>query len=185
MSSHVVLVDKDDRPLGTAEKLRAHREGLLHRALSVFIFDGTGRLLIQKRAERKYHSGGLWSNTCCSHPHPDESPDTAAQRRLHEEMGFFCELTPAFHFTYRAPVGTDLTEHEYDHVFVGYVDEATIRPDPNEVAEWAWVSPSSLQKMVATHPEQYTVWFRHLLDRVLSTAASPPLSAEDRVDSPA
>lgn len=185
MSSHVVLVNKDDHPLGTAEKLRAHTEGWLHRAVSVFIFDEDGRLLIQQRAKEKYHSGGLWSNTCCSHPYPGETPVTAAGRRLHEEMGFSCNLTPAFHFTYWAPVGTGLTEHEYDHVFVGRVDDVAINPDPTEVAEWAWVSPTSLQKMVATHPEQYTVWFRRLLNPVLTNPSSPALSPNERVDSPA
>lgn len=185
MSSHVVLVTNTDRPLGTAEKLRAHTEGWLHRALSVFIFDRMGRLLIQKRANGKYHSGGLWSNTCCSHPEPGEAPATAARRRLHEEMGFSCELTPAFHFTYRATVGTGLTEYEYDHVFVGYVDDVTVCADPNEVAEWAWVSPSSLQEMVAAHPEHYTVWFRQLLDHVLTNASPPALPSDDRMDSPA
>ncbi len=167
MSSRIVLVNEDNEALGTAEKLRAHTEGWLHRALSVFVFDEAGRLLLQQRADGKYHSGGLWSNTCCSHPFPNESPKIAARRRLHEEMGFSCSLTPAFHFTYRAPVGVRLTEHEYDHVFVGVVDEAAIQPDASEVADWTWTSPASLRADVATHPDRYTVWFRRLLDRAL------------------
>ncbi len=170
MSSHVVIVDEDDQSLGTAEKLRAHREGWRHRALSVFVFDRAGQLLLQQRTADKYHSGGLWSNTCCSHPHPNESPAAAAQRRLDEEMGFSCELTPAFHFSYRASVGDDLTEHEYDHVFVGVVDDIAIRPHPDEVADWAWVAPSALRTDVEAHPDRYTVWFRKLLDRALTNA---------------
>jgi isopentenyl-diphosphate delta-isomerase len=179
MSAHVVLVDEEDQSLGTAEKLRAHKEGLLHRALSVFVFDRAGRLLLQQRTVDKYHSGGLWSNTCCSHPHPSEAPDAAARRRLDEEMGFSCTLAPAFHFTYRASVGDTLTEHEYDHVFVGIVDDIAIRPNPDEVADWAWVAPSALRSDVEAHPERYTVWFRKLLDRALVRApeseTTPPV----------
>jgi isopentenyl-diphosphate delta-isomerase len=172
MSARVVLVNEEDEPLGTAEKIRAHTEGWLHRALSVFVFDEAGRLLLHRRAADKYHSGGLWSNTCCSHPYPDEAPADAARRRLGEEMGFSCALRPAFHFTYRAPVGGNLTEHEYDHVFVGLVDEVTVQPNPAEVTDWAWVAPSTLRDDVAARPERYTVWFRRLLDRALDAASS-------------
>jgi len=172
MSLPVVLVDEDDRVLGTAEKLRAHTEGWLHRALSVFIFDRTGRLLLQRRTEEKYHSGGLWSNTCCSHPHPEEPPLAAARRRLREEMGFSCALTPALHFTYRASVGENLTEHEYDHVFVGLVDEVTVRPNPDEVADWTWAAVPALRASLDAEPSRYTVWFRRLLEPVL--AETPP-----------
>lgn len=173
MSVNVVLVNEDDQSLGTAEKLRAHEEGWLHRALSVFVFDRAGRLLLQQRTADKYHSGGLWSNTCCSHPYPDEAPKAAAQRRLDEEMGFSCELTPAFHFTYRAAVAPELTEHEYDHVFVGIVDDITIRPNPSEVSDWTWITPAALRTDVETHPDRYTVWFRKLLDRGLTQAPDP------------
>jgi isopentenyl-diphosphate delta-isomerase len=173
MSTHVVLVDEDDQPIGTVEKLQAHAQGRLHRALSVFVFDDAGRLLLQQRSRTKYHSGGLWSNTCCSHPYPDESPATAARRRLDEEMGFTCELTPAFHFTYCASVGDGLTEHEYDHVFWGRVSAADVHPDPDEVADWAWMPPSALRTDIRAAPQQYTVWFRRLLSPVLADIAQP------------
>ena len=182
MSAHVVLVNSSDEAQGTAEKLRAHTEGWLHRALSVFVFDDAGRLLLQQRNPDKYHSGGLWSNTCCSHPYPDEPPLAAARRRLHEEMGFSCPLTPAFHFTYQAPVGPSLTEHEYDHVFVGTVGEVNIRPDPDEVTDWTWVSPSALREDINSHPDRYTVWFRRLLDRALNEA--PAVAPSEPASSP-
>ena len=173
-STRVVLVDEDDQALGTAEKLRAHTEGRLHRALSIFVFDDAGRLLLQRRTPKKYHSGGLWSNTCCSHPHPEEPPLAAARRRLREEMGFGCALTPLLHFTYRASVGDGLTEHEYDHVFVGAVDDVTVRPNPDEVADWAWVPVRAVRAVVASDPTRYTVWFRRLLDPVLSDVPAVP-----------
>lgn len=168
MSSRVVLVDENDRPTGTADKLRAHHAGWLHRALSVFVFDGEGRLLLQQRSRGKYHSGGLWSNTCCSHPYPDEPPATAARRRLREEMGFVCDVAPILHFTYRAPVGEGLTEHEYDHVFAGRVEEVAIHPDPTEVSDWTWVPLSLLRADLESNPAQYTVWFRRLFASVIA-----------------
>lgn len=180
MSSRVVLVDESDRPTGTAGKLQAHSEGWLHRALSVFVFDAAGQLLIQQRSAQKYHSGGLWSNTCCSHPYPEEPPETAARRRLREEMGFSCELAPVLHFTYRASVGDGLTEHEYDHVFAGQVDEIGIHPNPDEVADWSWVPISTLRTDLASNPSHYTVWFRRLFDSVIRTvphASSPSAEA--------
>ena len=182
MSTSVVLVDEDDRALGTAEKLRAHTEGWLHRALSVFVFDEAGRLLLQRRTPEKYHSGGLWSNACCSHPYPEEPPLAAARRRLREEMGFSCPLSPLLHFTYRAPVGADLTEHEYDHVFVGVVDEVTVRPNPDEVAEWRWASAQTIRTEITADPAQYTVWFRRLLDPVLADAPVAPESEGSLLD---
>src|SRR5918997_6014944 len=125
----VILVDERDRVLGASGKLRAHREGALHRAFSVFVFDGEGRLLLQKRARGKYHSAGLWSNTACGHPRPGEATREAARRRLREEMGFDCGLREAFQFLYRAELGGALVEHEYDHVLIG-AHEGDPSPDP-------------------------------------------------------
>jgi isopentenyl-diphosphate delta-isomerase len=154
----VVLVDEDDRAVGTEEKLAAHEKALLHRALSVFVFDSSGRLLLQRRALSKYHSGGLWTNTCCSHPRPGEAVLDAAHRRLREEMGFDCSLEPAFTFVYHAPFAHGLTEHELDHVLIGSFD-GTPQADPAEVAEWAWIAPGELGADLARRPERYTAWF--------------------------
>jgi len=159
VNQHVVLVDRDDVPVGTAEKMRAHRLSLLHRAFSVFVFDGRGRLLMQRRAPDKYHSGGLWSNTVCSHPRPGESPADAAHRRLIEEMGFDCVLEPVFSFIYRADVGAGLHEHELDHVFTGTFDGDPI-PNPAEADAWRWIDPEELRHELATRPGGFTYWFR-------------------------
>ncbi|HHP7239457.1 isopentenyl-diphosphate Delta-isomerase [Longibacter sp.] len=167
MTDHVVLVNTDDVPQGTAEKLEAHVEGWLHRAFSIFVFDPDGRLLLQKRADHKYHSAGLWSNTCCSHPRPDEDLEEAVRRRLLEEMGFECALHRAFHFVYRAEVGNGLIEHEFDHVFIGHA-RPTVVPNADEVSDWAWVEPDHLLSDIAAHPDRYTYWFRHILSRTLS-----------------
>jgi isopentenyl-diphosphate Delta-isomerase len=155
----VVLVDPEDRDLGVMEKQRAHAEGLLHRAVSVFVFDDQGRLLLQRRAEPKYHSAGEWTNTCCSHPRPGEPAEAAAHRRLREEMGFDCPLVPAFRFTYRAEVGGGLVEHELDHVFVGRWS-GDPQPDPAEADDWRWLSLAGAARDAAEHPERYTAWFR-------------------------
>ena len=155
----VILVDETDRELGVAGKLRAHREGALHRAFSVFIFDRAGRLLLQRRARGKYHSGGLWSNTACGHPRPGEPTAEAARRRLREEMSLDCELSRAFEFVYRAELGGALVEHEYDHVFVGTHD-AEPAPDPAEVEEWRWVSMGDLRRGLSEEPESYSYWLK-------------------------
>ncbi|HEX8282914.1 MAG TPA: isopentenyl-diphosphate Delta-isomerase [Pyrinomonadaceae bacterium] len=155
----VILVDECDRELGVAGKMSAHTEGALHRAFSVFIFDGAGRLLLQRRARGKYHSGGLWSNTACGHPRPGEPTATAARRRLREEMNLDCELREAFEFVYRAELGGALVEHEYDHVFVG-TDDSEPEPDPSEVEEWRWVSMNELRRGLRDEPESYSFWLK-------------------------
>jgi isopentenyl-diphosphate delta-isomerase len=158
----VVLVDERDRELGVMEKLRAHREGVLHRAVSVIILDSAGRLVLQQRSAGKYHGAGLWSNTACGHPRPDESPRGTAQRRLREEMGLTCALRHAGTVVYRAKVG-DLIEHEVDHVFVGEtVDEP--RADPAEVMAWRAIPLDELQRDIRDHPERYTPWLQVVLD---------------------
>ncbi len=160
----VILVDQHDVVVGEAAKLEAHRAGALHRAFSVFVLDRAGSVLLQRRAESKYHSGGLWSNTCCGHPRPGEDTKAAAVRRLEEEMGFRCPLTPAGTFVYRAQLG-ELVEHEYDHVFVGRFDGSP-EPDPTEVAEWRWVTVDELEAGLVAHPEHYTVWLPRALKLV-------------------
>jgi isopentenyl-diphosphate delta-isomerase len=161
----VILVDERDRPIGSAGKLAAHEEGLLHRAFSILVMNDARELLLQQRATGKYHSAGLWSNSCCSHPRPDETVLEAGRRRLHEELGFVCPLRPVTSFVYHADVGAGLTEHELDHVLVGRWDgEPT--PDPTEVDDWRWAPLDAVRREVDLHPERFTVWFRLLLERI-------------------
>jgi len=155
---HVILVDAADREVGTAPKLEAHRAGLLHRAFSVFVFDHAGALLLQRRARAKYHSGGLWTNTCCGHPRPGEPVAAAARRRLREEMGFACDLTVVGTFTYRAAVGGGLVENESDHVFVGRHDGVPV-PDPAEIEAWKRSSVPDLLRALRRTPHHFTAWF--------------------------
>lgn len=156
---YVILVNNNDQSLGTMEKMEAHEKGIMHRAISVFVFNTRGEMLLQKRADEKYHSAGLWSNTACSHPRTAEKTADAAHRRLNEEMGFDCELEEAFSFTYKAHVGEGLTEHEYDHVFVGHSDEKP-DPDPDEVSDWKYVDFDRLMEDIENNPDDYTVWFK-------------------------
>ena len=154
----VILVDASDRAIGAAPKLAAHRKGLLHRAVSVQLRDQSGRLLLQKRHIGKYHSGGLWSNTCCSHPRPGEDTAAAAQRRLQEEMGISCPLTPLFTTCYRAVLDNAMTENEMVHCFGGfYVGE--VRPNPTEAEDHSWIHVDNLRREVNEHPERYSAWF--------------------------
>jgi isopentenyl-diphosphate delta-isomerase len=164
MEERVVLVDENDVQVGTLEKQRAHLEGRLHRALSVFVLNGRGEMLLQRRAAAKYHSGGLWTNACCSHPRPAEPVDTAARRRLREEMGIDCALTPLFAFTYRADVGGGLVEHEYDHVFAAEW-EGDPMPSADEVDGWRWVPVEAVADEVRRSPEAFTPWFRMVFAR--------------------
>jgi isopentenyl-diphosphate Delta-isomerase len=170
MEDQVILVDRHDNPIGTAGKLAAHQSGRLHRALSVFVFDPSGRLLLQRRAATKYHSGGLWSNTCCSHSRPGERTAAAAQRRLREEMGMECELTEEFSFVYRAELGNGLIEHEYDHVFFGFHGGEPVL-DPNEADDARWVDLHDLAEEVRRRPEAYTFWLAVCLDKVRTCRA--------------
>lgn len=166
----VVLVNEKDEVVGSMEKLEAHRTGTLHRAFSVFLFHEDGRLLLQKRARSKYHSAGLWTNTCCSHPRPGEDLLSAASRRLKEEMGIEVPLVERFAFTYKADVGGGLKEHEYDHVFFG-VWSGPVVPNSAEVEEWRFLEPELLAEDLALRPDRYTVWIRECLQHVMEAYA--------------
>lgn len=159
----VVLVDEQDNEVGVMEKLQAHVEGRLHRAISVFIFNSSGELLLQQRAAGKYHSANLWTNTCCSHPRPGEHALAAANRRLMEEMGMRCELKEVTSFIYKASLDHNLTEYEYDHVFTGVSDIVPV-PDGDEVQAWKYITRESLLQDVQAHPENYTEWFKICID---------------------
>ena len=163
LEDFVVLVDDADREVGLAPKLGAHRSGALHRAVSVFVSDGAGNVLLQQRAAGKYHSPRLWTNTCCGHPRPDEDTIDAAARRLHDEMGIQCRLEHAGTFRYRAPLDGGLVEHEIDHVFVGRW-RGRPAPDPSEVGGWRWVPVGTLRADLAAHPETYTAWLAPALE---------------------
>ncbi|MFV3412836.1 isopentenyl-diphosphate Delta-isomerase [Pseudomonas sp. NY15436] len=154
----VILVDEHDTPTGTMEKLEAHRRGLRHRAISVYVFNRAGELLLQRRAAGKYHCGGLWSNTCCGHPYPDESAKHAAERRLREEMGMEVELHKLFEFSYRLELANGMVENEYGHLF-GAVDEQPPRPDPAEADAFRYVALPELEAEMAAHPAHFTPWF--------------------------
>lgn len=158
-AEHVILIDAADHEIGTAPKLDAHRRGQLHRALSVILRDAHGRVLLQRRHVGKYHSGGLWTNTCCSHPRPGEPVEAAARRRLAEEMGIGCALTPLMTVAYRAEVGNGLVENELVHVFAGRFD-GPVRPQPQEADGYAWVDAEELAADLAARPWAYSVWFR-------------------------
>ncbi len=158
MGSTVVLVDEQDREIGLADKLEVHHSGELHRAVSVFLLDAGGRLLVQRRAREKYHSAGLWSNSACTHPGPGETPDEAAHRCLREELGLQAvSLEKAFTLIYRSPVAPDMIEHELDHVFIGTY-EATPRPVAAEVSEWKLLEWPQVMAGITGHPADWTPW---------------------------
>ena len=163
---YVVLVDSKDQAVGTMEKLEAHRIGALHRAFSIFIFNEEGEMLLQKRALTKYHSPGLWTNACCSHPKPDELLIDAANRRLQEELNLVTELSEVFDFTYHATFDNGLIEYEFDHVFFGQCSE-TPNFNTEEVMELKWIDWPSLLEWVAEEPDQFTPWFRIVLPLVV------------------
>jgi isopentenyl-diphosphate Delta-isomerase len=154
----VILVDEQDVEIGTLEKMEAHIQGKLHRAFSIFIFNEKGEMLLQQRATEKYHSGGLWTNACCSHPRPGETIEDASNRRLIEEMGFSTPLTKIFDFKYKASFENGLTEHEFDHVFKGIYSD-TIIPDVNEVKDFKFLPLQEIKSSIQLHPEKYTAWF--------------------------
>lgn len=163
MSDLVILVDESDNEIGYLDKLEAHQKGLLHRAFSVLIFNSKRELLLQKRAANKYHSSGLWTNTCCSHPKPHERMVDAVQRRLKEEMGIVCETNFAYKFRYQATVNNNLIEHELDHVFIGFCDDVPV-VNTQEVADWKFSSVSEIRKDLAKKPEAYTFWFKEIMN---------------------
>ena len=160
----VILVNEKDEQIGLMPKLEAHEKALLHRAFSVFIFNDKNELMLQQRAFNKYHSPGLWTNTCCSHQRDGESNLEAGKRRLMEEMGFVVDLKEAISFIYKAPFDNGLTEHEFDHVLLGkYNGEPHINKE--EVASWKWMPLEEVKTDIAKHPESYTEWFKVIFDK--------------------
>jgi isopentenyl-diphosphate Delta-isomerase len=165
VQDYVVLIDRNNKKIGVEEKMKAHIDAKLHRAFSVFVFNSKGELLIQQRAKEKYHCGGLWANTVCSHPRPNESYSKATHRRLSEEMGFDCKLTKKFCFTYKVKFDNELTENEYDCVFVGKFD-GDPKPNPSEVVNYKWISMKDLKKDIKKSPEKYTEWLKIALKKM-------------------
>lgn len=167
MEEQVILVNEKDQPIGLMEKMEAHEKALLHRAFSVFVINSKGEIMLQQRAHSKYHSPGLWTNTCCSHQRDGESNIQAGRRRLQEEMGFNVPLTELFSFIYKAEFDNGLTEHEFDHVMQGFYEEA---PEINtdEVADWKWMHPETIKKDIDLHPETYTAWFKIIFSNYYS-----------------
>lgn len=160
----VILVDENDNPIGLMPKMEAHEKALLHRAFSVFVFNDNNELMIQQRAMHKYHSPGLWTNTCCSHQREGESNIEAGMRRLQEEMGFVTGLEETTSFIYKAPFDNGLTEHEYDHILIGYFnDNPNINED--EVAAWKWMSLEDVKEDIKNQPELYTAWFKIIFEK--------------------
>ncbi len=165
METLVVLVDENDKQTGLMEKLEAHQKAMLHRAVSVFIIDSGGEWILQKRAHHKYHSKGLWTNTCCTHPLPGESEEESASRRLMEEMGIQCSLKKLFTFIYNEKMGSGLTEYELDHVFLGISDNTPVI-NTDEVESWLKISFDKLHQSVIDQPDNYTYWFKEIYQKV-------------------
>lgn len=164
MEEQVILVNQNDEPIGLMPKMEAHEKALLHRAFSVFVLNDKNELMLQQRASHKYHSPLLWTNTCCSHQRDGETNIQAGNRRLQEEMGFSTELKELFSFIYKAPFDNGLTEHELDHVMIGYYNEKpTINPD--EVEAWKWLDIDEVRRDMEQNPEQYTAWFKIIFDK--------------------
>jgi len=166
MYDSLILVDENDNEIGVLDKTSVHQKGILHRAFSAFIFNSKGELLIQQRAEEKYHSAGLWSNTCCSHPYHGEKIPDAVNRRLKEEMGLQCTTQFKFCFTYKTDFDNGLIEHEFDHVYFGESDDLPV-PNGEEVKAFKYITLQNLQEQIALHPEKYTAWMKICLPKVL------------------
>ena len=164
---NVILVNESDEPIGVMPKMEAHQKAVLHRAFSVFIFNSEGKLMLQHRALHKYHSPGLWTNTCCSHQRLGESNLEAGNRRLFEEMGMEVDLEELFSFIYKAPFDNGLTEHELDHVMIGYSEQSPVI-NKEEVEDWKWMGMDDIKTDISTQPEAYTAWFKIIFDRVHS-----------------
>jgi len=168
MEEKVILVDTNDKEIGQIEKIKAHKTGQLHRAVSIFIFNHKKELLLQKRALNKYHSPGLWTNTVCTHPKPGETIEEAAIRRLYEEMGIKdTQIFKIFEFIYKEDLNNGLIEHEYDHVFIGFSDALPI-PNPEEVCDFKYINLENILEQVKKYPQDYTVWFKLIINRVIS-----------------
>ncbi len=164
LEENVILVNERDEPIGLMPKMEAHEKAVLHRAFSVFVLNSKNEIMLQQRAHHKYHSPLLWTNTCCSHQREGETNIQAGSRRLFEEMGFQTELKELFHFIYKAPFDNGLTEHELDHVMIGYYNEApSINPD--EVEAWKWMPIEAVKVDIQNHPDLYTIWFQIIFDQ--------------------
>ncbi|MEN9340225.1 MAG: hypothetical protein RIQ62_1537 [Bacteroidota bacterium] len=161
----VILINEQDQEIGTMEKIEAHRLGLLHRAFSVCLFHENGDMLLQQRAASKYHSPGLWTNSCCGHPRPGEATIDAAQRRLGEEMGMQASLSPAFQFIYKTTLENGLIEYELDHVFFGHTNQKPIL-NPHEASDWRYISSSDLTQELHKHPDRFTFWFHRIIEQI-------------------
>ncbi|RKE98064.1 isopentenyl-diphosphate Delta-isomerase [Ichthyenterobacterium magnum] len=164
IEEHVILVNENDEQIGLMPKLEAHEKAVLHRAFSVFVFNDNNELMLQQRAKHKYHSPSLWTNTCCSHQRDGETNIEAGKRRLNEEMGFVTDLKETISFIYKAPFDNGLTEHEFDHVMIGYYNEAP-NINPDEVEAWKWMSLEAVKVDIKLHPECYTEWFKIIFDK--------------------
>lgn len=165
MSELLILVDENDNEIGVMDKLSAHQTASLHRAFSVFIFNSKGQLLLQQRADEKYHSSGLWSNTCCSHPIKGEEISETVARRLYEEMGMQCKLEFKFSFIYKTQLENGLTEHEFDHVYLGTTDNPP-HPNPHEVKDWRYIGLKDLETDISLNPAKYSAWLMICLPKV-------------------
>lgn len=165
MNDLVILVNEADAEIGYLDKLEAHQKGVLHRAFSVLIFNSSGEMLLQKRAPNKYHSAGLWTNACCSHPKPNELMVNAVRRRLAEEMGIVCTANFAYTFLYRADLDNNLIEHELDHVYIGVCDAEPVI-NTHEVADWKFAAVSEIRSDMVNHPDTYTYWFKEIVHHI-------------------